>query len=152
MRTSRGRDQTRDPVAAAAPARRAAEADRADPAVRRKLSGPALRTFFNVARVWHLSATEERALLGWPPASTFHKYKSGDAGVLSFDTLTRISLVLGIYKALHLLYAEPAFADRWIRMPNANTLFGGQAPMALVADTGLDGLFQVRRLLDSRRG
>ena len=152
MRTSRGRDQTRDPVAAAAPARRAAEADRADPAVRRKLSGPALRTFFNVARAWHLSATEERALLGWPPTSTFHKYKSGDAGVLSFDTLTRISLVLGIYKALHILYAEPAFADHWLRMPNTNPLFGGRTPLAFLLDAGIDGLFQLRRLLDSRRG
>ena len=64
-------------------------ADRQDPVVRRKLSAPALRAFFNIARVWELSVTEERALLGWPPASTFHKYKSGDAGVLSFDTLTR---------------------------------------------------------------
>jgi hypothetical protein len=111
-----------------------------------------LRTFFNVARAWGLSTTEERALLGWPPASTFHKYKSGDAGVLSFDTLTRVSLVLGIYKALQLLYPEPAFADRWMRMPNANALFGGVTPLAFVADNGLDGLYQLRRLLDGRRG
>lgn len=127
-------------------------ADRTDPAVRRRLSAPALRTFFNIARAWTLSATEERALLGWPPPSTFHKYKSGDAGVLSFDTLTRISLVLGLYKALQLLYAEPAFADRWMRMPNANPLFGGTTPMAFVAANGVDGLLQVRRLLDARRG
>jgi hypothetical protein len=127
-------------------------ADRQDPAVRRRLSAPALRTFFQIARAWALSTAEERALLGWPPPSTFHKYKSGDAGVLSFDTLTRISLVLGIYKALQLLYPEPGFADRWIRLPNANPLFGGTAPIAFVADNGLDGLFQVRRLLDARRG
>ena len=129
-----------------------ADADRTDPAVRRRLSAPALRTFFQIARRWDLSATEERALLGWPPASTFHKYKAGDAGVLSFDTLTRVSLVLGIYKALQLLYADPAFADRWMRMPNANPLFAGTSPVALVAGSGLDGLFQIRRLLDARRG
>jgi hypothetical protein len=125
---------------------------RQDPAVRRKLSGPALRAFFNTARTWQLSVTEERGLLGWPPSSTFHKYKSGDAGVLSFDTLTRISLVLGIYKALHILYAESAFADNWLRMPNTNQLFGGRAPLTFVLDSGIDGLFQLRRLLDSRRG
>src|SRR5688500_990840 len=126
--------------------------DRQDPEVRRKLSGPALRAFFNIARLWALTVAEQRALLGWPPSSTFHKYKSGDPGPLSFDTLTRISLVLGIYKALQILYPEPAFADRWISMPNANPLFGGRAPIALVGDNGLDGLFQVRRLLDARRG
>ena len=144
MRTERARRP--------APATLAAEADRRDPAVRRRLSAPALRTFFNVARGWGLSTAEERALLGWPPTSTFHKYKSGDAGVLSFDTLTRISLVLGIYKALQLLYPEAAFADRWMRMPNANPAFGGGTPLAFVANNGLDGLYQVRRLLDARRG
>jgi hypothetical protein len=127
-------------------------ADRQDPAVRRKLSAPGLRAFFNVTRAWQLSTAEERGLLGWPASSTFHKYKSGDAGVLSFDTLTRISLVLGIYKALHILYAEEGFADRWLRMPNTNELFGGGTPLAFVLDAGIDGLFQLRRLLDSRRG
>ena len=129
-----------------------AAADRQDPAVRRRLSAPALRTFFQVARAWALSTTEERALLGWPPSSTFHKYKSGDAGPLSFDTLTRVSLVLGVYKSLQILYPEPAFADRWIRMPNSNLLFGGRAPIDFVADAGIDGLFHLRRLLDGRRG
>ncbi len=144
MRTER---RTRpEPVAAVA------DSDRKDPAVRRRLSAPALRTFFRIAHAWTLSTTEERALLGWPPTSTFHKYKSGDPGVLSFDTLTRISLVLGIYKALQLLYPEAAFADRWVRMPNANPLFGGHPPVAFIAENGLDGLFQVRRLLDGRRG
>ena len=137
----------------AAPAAAALGAgDRRDPAVRRKLSAPALRAFFNIARAWSLSTAEERALLGWPPSSTFHKYKSGDAGVLSLDTLTRISLVLGIYKALHVLYAEAAFANRWMHLPNANPLFGGKSPLAFAGDAGIDGLFHIRRLLDSRRG
>ena len=127
-------------------------ADRQDPEVRRRLSAPALRAFFNIARTWQLTVAEQRALLGWPPSSTFHKYKSGDPGPLSFDTLTRISLVLGVYKALQILYPEQAFADRWIRMPNANPLFAGRSPIAFLADAGLDGLFHVRRLLDSRRG
>jgi hypothetical protein len=130
----------------------ASAAERREPDVRRRLSGPALRTFFNVTRAWQLPVADERALLGWPPPSTFHKYKSGDAGVLSLDALTRISLVLGIYKALHILYAEPAFADGWMRMPNSNPLFGGRTPLAFAADAGLDALFQIRRLLDSRRG
>ena len=127
-------------------------AERQDPAVRRRLSAPSLRAFFNIARAWQLSAGEERGLLGWPPSSTFHKYKSGDAGALSFNTLTRISLVLGTYKALHILYPEPAFADQWMRMPNTHPLFGGRTPIAWVVDDGLDGLFHLRRLLDSRRG
>src|SRR5215471_9229211 len=74
------------------------EERRRDPAVRRQMSGPAIRTFFNVAQAWSLTNEEQRGLLGWPPESTFFKYKGGDPGTLSFDMLTRISLALGIYK------------------------------------------------------
>ena len=125
---------------------------RPDPDVRRRLSGPALRTFLNIAGAWQLTVQEHRALLGWPAASTFHKYKAGDHGALTFDTLTRLSLVIGIYKSLQLLYPEPAFADRWPRMPNSHALFGGRPALTLMTDGGIDGLFRVRRLLDSRRG
>jgi Protein of unknown function (DUF2384) len=125
---------------------------RPDPAIRRRLSGPALRTFFRIADTWSLTVTEQRALLGWPATSTFHKYKAGDHGTLAFDTLTRISLVLGIYKALHVLYPDPGLADRWVRLPNAHPIFGGRPALGLMADGGIDGMLQTRRLLDARRG
>lgn len=125
---------------------------RPDPEVRRRKSGPALRTFFNVAERWRLSTREAQALLGWPAASTFHKYKKGDHGTLSYDTLIRISLVIGIYKALHILYPEAPFADRWLRMPNSHPLFGGRPALDLMVEGGIDGLYRVRRLLDGRRG
>jgi Protein of unknown function (DUF2384) len=122
-----------------------------DPEARRRLSGPALRAFFNLAEAWRLTVGEQRGLLGWPAPSTFHKYKSGDHGTLSFDQLTRLSLVLGIYKALHVLYPDPALADRWVKLPNANPLFGGEPALTLMT-SGIDGLYAVRRLLDGRRG
>jgi hypothetical protein len=141
--TKKKADASFNPVAAS---------ERRDPKVRRRMSGPAIRTFFNIAEAWHLSNEEQRALLGWPPESTFFKYKSGDTGILSFDTLMRISLVLGIYKDLHILYAEPDLADRWVNLPNSNPLFGGKAALRLMIESGMDGLYQVRRLLDGRRG
>ena len=125
---------------------------RPEPDARKRLSGPALRTFFRIAAAWQLSVVEQRALLGWPAASTYHKYKAGDLGALSFDTLTRLSLILGIYKSLQVLYPEPTFADTWPRMPNSHAIFGGRPALALMTDGGIDGLFRVRRLLDSRRG
>ncbi len=111
-----------------------------------------MRTFFNVADAWNLNADESRALLGWPGKSTFYKYRSGDVGTLSVDALTRISLMLGIYKALHVLYPDAAFADAWVKLPNANALFGGRPALQRMIDGGIDGLYQVRRLLDGRRG
>ena len=125
---------------------------RPDPAVRRRMSGPALRTFFRIAEAWGLTVAEQRALLGWPAKSTFHKYKGEDYGTLAFDTLTRISLVLGIYKALQVLYPDATLADAWVKLPNTNPLLGGRPALTLMVEGGIDGLLQVRRLLDARRG
>jgi hypothetical protein len=125
---------------------------RQDPEQRRRLSGPALRTFFRIAAAWRLTVIEQRALLGWPPSSTFHKYKAGDHGTLSIDMLTRVSLVIGIYSGLQVLYPEPAFADAWVRAPNSHPLFGGRPALTLMLDGGIDGLYKVRRLIDARRG
>jgi len=111
-----------------------------------------MRTFFHVADAWELTTEEERGLLGWPSPSTFFKYKAGQCGTLSYDTLMRISLILGIYKDLQILYPDAGLADRWAKLPNSNPLFGGRPAIAFMVESGLDGLYQVRRLLDGRRG
>lgn len=125
---------------------------RQDPKVRRQMSAPAMRSFFRIAEIWDLTTEEQRGLLGWPAESTFYKYKTGQVGTLPYDMLIRISLVLGIYKALRILYTEPSLADRWVKLPNSNPLFGGQPALELMTGGGIDGLSQVRRLLDGRRG
>jgi hypothetical protein len=124
---------------------------RSDPDIRKKMSAPAMRTFFHLADRWKLSVEERRALLGWPSASTYHNYRNGIVGTLSYDVLTRISLLIGMFKALPILY--PDFADRWMKLPNSNPAFGGRPPIeAMTAEGGMDSLYRVRRLLDARRG
>ena len=126
--------------------------DRAKPEVRKRMSAPAMRTFFNIADKWALSGREQIAILGAPAASTFYKYKAGDVGTLSLDLLTRVSLVLGIYKDLHILFPDASLADRWIKLPNANPMFGGRTPAEFIAQGEMDCLYRLRRLLDARRG
>jgi antitoxin Xre/MbcA/ParS-like protein len=126
--------------------------ERTRPEVRKRTSGPAMRTFFNIAGKWQLSGKEQIAMLGAPAASTLYKYKSGDVGTLSLDLLTRISLVLGIYKDLHILFPDASLADRWIKLPNANPMFGGRTPAEFIAQGEMDCLYRLRRLLDARRG
>lgn len=125
---------------------------RKDPDVRKRLSGPALRTFFNIAEAWDLTVSEQCGLLGWIAPSTYHKYKSGKIGTLTYDGLTRISLIIGIYKALHILYPDDVLADRWVKLPNINPMFSGKTALSVMIEAGIDGLYRVRRLLDSRRG
>jgi len=137
-------EPTRDTVTPAA--------ERHKPEVRRRLSPPAVRAFFNLADRWQLGPDEQRALLGWPSRSTLFEWKRGHVGALPYDTLTRLSLLLGIYKALHLLYPDDAFADEWVKMRNSNPLFANRRPLDLMVQGDVEGLYTVRRLLDGRRG
>ncbi len=116
------------------------------------LSGPALRAFFRIAAVWGLKAAEERVLLGHPPASTFFKWKKEEEGNLSRDALERISYVVGIYKALQILFPEPARADAWVKQSNAAPLFAGQSALDRMLSGNVSDLFVVRQYLDAQRG
>lgn len=125
---------------------------RHEPAERKRKSGPALRAFFRIADAWDLDPTEQRGLLGWQSKSTVYNWKAAmDDVTLPYDVLVRLSLILGIYKALHVLYPDAELADGWMKLRNQNPLFGGRAPLEHALG-GPIALYDVRRLLDARRG
>jgi hypothetical protein len=111
-----------------------------------------LRTFFNVAEAWKLSAREAMTLLGLRSRSTYHVWKDGRSGPLPRDTLERISYVLGIFKALQMLLPSHESADAWIRKPNSAPLFGGQSALDRLLSGNVADLYEVRRYLDAQRG
>jgi Protein of unknown function (DUF2384) len=129
---------------------------RFEPPRRHKLSGPGLRTFLNIADEWRLSEQERRLVLGYPARATFHgwvaKVRQGNDITLSADELIRISAVLGIYKALKIIFPRDEDAARWLRSSNTGPVFGGQAPLALITSGTQDALMLVRRYLDAWRG
>jgi len=117
---------------------------------RERLSRPGLKTFFTIMAQWQVRDEEARALLGGVSNGPFYEMKRNPARVLETDRLTRISYVIGIYKALHILHGD-ALADEWVRLPNRNPLFGGDTPLAFMIRGGLPALQTVRRLVDARR-
>lgn len=117
---------------------------------RERLSQSAIEGLFAIAEKWRLPQDKIGELLGGVPRSTMYKLRTA-AGMLRQDELTRISYVVGIYKALHILLPEE-WANRWMTQPNDNILFGGQAPIEFVIRNGIPGLEQVRSLLDAARG
>ncbi len=127
-------------------------AQRHDPAVRERLSAPGLRTFFAVAAEWGLAVAQQRILLGGIAPSTYHKWKGGAVGTLAYDQLERISLVLGIYKALKLLFADEAGGMRWLKAANTDGTFAGGSPLDRMLRGSIDDLYAVRRYLDGWRG
>lgn len=124
----------------------------AEPAAPHDPSAPALRAFFRIASHWGLSAEQERVLLGSPARSTYFRWKKDRVGPLSRDTLERISYLLGIYKALHILFPDPVQADGWIRRANAAPLFGGASALDRMLAGQVGDLQLVRQYLDAQRG
>lgn len=117
---------------------------------RRDLTGPALRTFFNIAKAWGLNEVEQMRLLGLDSRSTLQSWKRGKVAALSKDALERISYVLGIYKGLQVLL--PASADEWVRKPNAAPAFGGKSALDRMMSGNVADLFVVRQYVDTQRG
>jgi len=118
---------------------------------RSRLSPSAIRGVLRVAAHWKLRDEDTRALLGGMSSGSFYTLKSGAAKSLDEDQLTRVSLLIGIYKALNILYSEK-LADAWMTLPNTNPMFGGDSPLAYLRKGGIPALLRVRQLLDARRG
>jgi hypothetical protein len=126
--------------------------DLGDAAERERLAPSAIKAFVNIAEKWGLTESQARGLLGGIASSTYHAWKTRPKGKkLGQDTLTRISLVIGIYKALQIYFGKP-WADRWVRLANRGPLFGGDPPIDYMLRQGQPGMLQVRRMLDSWRG
>ncbi len=118
---------------------------------RERLSPGALRAFFNIMARWQVRDEDARALLGGITNGPYYALKKRPTRTVDADTLLRISYLVGIFKALHILHDE-ALADEWVRLPNSNRIFGGQAPLVFMRQGGLPAMQTVRRLLDARRG
>lgn len=117
---------------------------------RERLSQSAVEGVFRIAEKWKISPEVVGELLGGIPRSSVYKLKTA-AGTLRQDELTRVSYLVGIYKALHILLPDD-LADRWMTRPNDYFLFAGQAPLDFVLRLGIPGLQQVRGYLDAARG
>ena len=127
-------------------------ANLADAATRKRLSPAAVRAFFKITKAWGIKEQDARELLGGISAASFYALKKeSERRMLDQDRLTRISYLVGIFKALNILYSSK-LADEWVRLPNRNAMFGGRTPLEYMVRMGIPGMSQVRRLLDSYRG
>lgn len=119
-----------------------------------KVSGAAMKAFFNLTSKWQLSAKQQRTLIGSPSETTFFRWKANpeSATSLSRDTLDRISYLLGIHKAACILFPSKEFAYHWVNEKVDAPLFGGGTPLSYMLQGSLPALADVRRYLDAERG
>lgn len=101
---------------------------------------------------WQLSAPDQATLLGLSPGSraTVARYRNGEPLADNTDLLARAGHLLGIHKALRILFPQDRdLAYRWVSTPNRK--FGGHKPLETLKQ-GYEGILAVRRYLDFERG
>lgn len=116
----------------------------------KKIASVALKTFFNIMDAWCVKNDKQLSLLGRPSDSTFFNWKKGKVSALPLDTLERISYVMGIYKALGVLFPTRKQADEWISKDNQ--AFDGESALDYMTKGSMVQLIHVRRYLDAQRG
>lgn len=118
---------------------------------RERLTPTAIRAMKRVAEHWNLRGQEASSLLGVSP-STWDRMSAGKwESSLSQDQLTRVSAIVGVFKGLHLLFAD-SMADRWVRLRNKGPLFENHSPIEVMIEGGIPMMLDVRRHVDALRG
>ena len=125
--------------------------DLGDVTTRSRLSTPAIVAFFALVDKWDVRNEDAMGLLGGVSHGRYYELKKNRKGLLSQDELTRISLLIGIFKALNILFSQ-RLANQWASRPNSNAMFNNVPPLQLLIRGGVPAMIGVRRLLDSRRG
>ena len=112
----------------------------------------ALKGFFRVMEEWGCSSEERSKLLGGPSRTTLYNYAKLNPIRLSKDTMERISYILGIYKALQLLYPTHERANRRIRLKTSELPFCGKSAIEFMAQGSMMHLMMARQYFDAKRG
>lgn len=102
---------------------------------------------------WRLAQNDQAALLGLSgqSRSTIARYRRGEPFADSADLLARAGHLLGIHKALRILFPHDLeLAYRWVTTPNRR--FNGATPLDIMKRHGYEGILAVRRYLDFERG
>lgn len=107
------------------------------------------RATMNLFRLWGVTDEQAATLLDLP-LRTYRRWKAGDPGRVSRDGKARLSNLIGIHKALRIIFHEPQRGYAWIKAPNSS--FEGRSALDVMLGGELTDLMRVRRYLDAERG
>ncbi len=113
-------------------------------------AGAMLRACVKLFAKWGVSDVDAAVLLDTAPR-TYARWKTGDAGRLTDrDQRARLSNLMGIHKALRIIFRDLDRVYGWVRKPNA--AFGGRSALDIMLGGELTDIMRVRRYLDAERG
>lgn len=107
------------------------------------------RAALNLFGKWGVT-DEQAAILTDMPLRTYRRWKAEGPGRMSRDGLARLSNLMGIHKALRVIFQEPQRGYDWVKADN--TAFGGASALTIMLGGELTDLMRVRRYLDAERG
>lgn len=111
-------------------------------------AGAMFRAAFNLFRLWKVT-DEQAAVILDLNRRTLARWKAGDIGRIGRDGKARLSNLMGIHKALRIVFRDPARGYAWVKAPN--DAFGGRSALDVMLGGDLTDLMRVRRYLDAER-
>lgn len=117
------------------------------PQITAEEASAAARAVVRLFEKWKLSDAVAREILGGLSPRTYARWKAGHHGRIDRDLATRLSLLMGIHKALRGLFAKAERGYAWVGKPN--DFFGGRAPVEIMAEGSIFSLARVRAYLDA---
>lgn len=121
---------------------------RADP-ITQDEAAAMFRAALNLFDKWGVTDEQAAVLLDMPVRS-YRRWKAEGPGRISRDGRARLSNLMGIHKALRIVFQEPQRAYAWIRA--RNTAFGDASALDAMLGGELTDIMRVRRYLDAERG
>jgi uncharacterized protein (DUF2384 family) len=107
------------------------------------------RAVINLFDRWDVNDEQAAILLGGIASRTYQRWKTNEYGRVGVDLAARLSNLLGIHKALRLLFKDADRGYRWIKSPNAT--FDNLSALDVMLGGQLTDLMRVRRYLDTVR-
>lgn len=98
---------------------------------------------------WGLTDEQAATLLDMPVRS-YRRWKADGACRVSRDGRARLSNLMGLHKALRMIFSEPQRGYAWIKAGNA--AFGGASALDVMLGGELTDIMRVRHYLDAERG
>lgn len=118
---------------------------------RQRLTPAALKGMKKLAAEWGLTRDDTARLLAISSSKWDRILDDQHPAALTQDQLTRISALIGIFKGLHLFFAD-SMANRWPGLRNSGPLFQHRTPIEAMIEGGIPVMLDVRRYVDALRG
>lgn len=108
------------------------------------------RAVVNLFAKWGITDAQASILLGGLSPRTWARWKVGSIGRVPRDLKARLSNLMGIHKALRIIFTDAERGYAWVKRPNDT--FGSASALDVMLAGELTDIMRVRRYLDSIRG